>query len=160
MNLVAAKNWHFTFLAEHMRLDEQRHVLALSGADTFDPEVAAAAAIATPGIRFTVMGPHGMPVVAGGFVPLRGQCWEGWMMGTLESWQSHYRHISRAVRWAIAQLFEQGATRLQVTTLADRDSALDWYERALGMHCDGTLRAAGAHGEDLVIYSRLAGGTP
>jgi len=159
-NLVQARPWHFIHLAEHLRPDEQRHVMALSGADTYSADVAAAAAISAEGMRFALLDDAGVPIVAGGFVPVRGDCWEAWMMGSIEGWETRYRCISRAVRWSMEQMFDHGARRLQITTLADRFDALDWYERALGMHCDGKLCAAGAHGEDLVIYSRVKGGSP
>lgn len=156
-NLVPAKAWHFLHLAERMRPDEQRNFLALSGASTYDPEVAAAAAIGATGLRFALLHDDGTPIIAGGFEPVRGRCVDAWMMGTLEGWDREYRAISRAVRWVIAEVFAAGTTRIQVVSLADREAALDWYERALGMQCDGKLPRAGAHGEDLVIYSRLAG---
>lgn len=159
-NLVQARPWHFLHLAERLRPDEQRHVLAMSGADRYDPDVAAAAAISSEGMRFAMLDDAGVPIVAGGFVPLRGDCWEAWMMGSIDGWEAKYRCIARAVRWSMDQMFANGATRLQITTLADRFDALDWYERALGMRCDGKLCSAGAHGEDLVIYSRVKRGTP
>lgn len=159
-HVVTARPWHFLYLAERMRPDEQRHVLALTGADHYNADVAAEAAIRSEGLRFALLGDDGAPVVAGGYVPVRGHCWEAWMMGTLEGWEKHWIGITRGVRWTMARMFEQGATRIQVMTLADRLPALEWYERALGMQCDGKLCAAGARGEDLVIYSRVPGGSP
>jgi hypothetical protein len=155
--VVPARNVHFQYLAEHMREDEKQHWLAMSGANSYNSDVAAAGFMLTNGMRMTLLGVDGMPVIAGGFVPSRGNSWDGWMVGSIEGWDKEWRSITKAVRWLMGEMFRAGATRLSITTLASRHEALDWYEKALGMECEGTLRCAGSHGEDLVIYSRIKG---
>ena len=155
-NVVAPKNWHFQYLADHLRADEKSHWLAFSGADVFDADVAAQAYMMTPGLAFTLLGSDGMPAVAGGFREVRKGAWEGWMVGTAEGWDRHWRGITRATRWLMGQLFVMGARRLSIDTVATRVDATDWYGRALGMRLEGVQRRAGAHGEDIVTYSRIA----
>lgn len=152
-SLVAARNWHFQFIADHMRPDEQDHWIALSGAKTYCPDTAAMGFINTPGIRFTVLRRDAVPAVAGGFTKLRGETYEGWMVGTLPGWSSQWRDITRAVRWTIREHFRAGARRIQIVTLESRHDAATWYENALGMTRESLLSRAGANGEDLVMYA-------
>lgn len=154
-NLVPARNWHFQAIAERMRPDEQDHWLALSGAASYDADTAAVGFINTPGVRFAILGMDGMPCVVGGFLRLRGNVFESWMAGTLAGWDVQWRTITRAARWAVREQFRAGADRIQVTTLASRVLACDWYEKALGMYCEGIIVRAGAHGEDLVTFATL-----
>lgn len=155
-NVIAPSNWHFQYLADHLRADEVQHWLAISGAERFDPDVAARAYMNTPGLAFVLLGSDGMPAVAGGFRELRPGCWDGWMAGSHAGWERHWRDITRATRWLMGQLFQMGARRLAIETIAERTAATDWYARALGMRHEGTQRRAGAHGEDIVTYSRIA----
>lgn len=158
--VVPARNWHFQYLAERMRPDEIDHWKATTGARDYNPDVAAGAFIAGPGLKFTLLDRAGMPACAGGFQDMGFGVWEGWMVGTLDGWDGAWRSMTKAARWYMGHLFtEQSARRVYIATLATRTCATDWYRRALGMRLDGTLRGAGAHGEDMVIYSRLSGDT-
>ena len=153
--VVPATNLHMQMMADRMRADEREHQLAFSGASEYDPEVAARAMMISDGIRIAYLDDEGMPIMVAGWCVERGQCWRGWMVNSDEGWRDHWRGITKVTRWFIRQMFDAGATRLQLTTLASRHEACDWYERGLGFELDGILRGAGAHGEDLVIYSRL-----
>lgn len=154
---VPAKNLHLQYLAEHMRPDEQRNWLALTGAREYDAEVCASALIATQGLKFVLLQPNGLPAMAGGFDPQGHECYAGWMVGTMDGWGASWRSITKAARWACAEMFEAGARRITITTMASRSGACDWYSRFLGFRRDGVLRAAGAGGEDMAVYSRIAG---
>lgn len=158
-NLVPARPWHFMHLAEHMRPDEQANWLAITGLEAYDPDVAVKAMLATEGMAFAVLREDGTPAVAGGFTNLRGNAWDGWMVGSLDGWETHWRSITKAVRWLIREMLAQGATRLAVTTICERLEAREWYERALGMRCEGILRGAGAHGENMAVYAKVPGET-
>lgn len=155
-NVVAPRNWHYQVLAEKMRADEIAHWLAVSGADAYDADVAARGFMNTPGLAFAVLDERGMPAAAGGFQQSLPGVWDGWMAGTSDGWDLHWRAITKATRWLMGQLFAQGARRLAVDTIATRTAATAWYAQALGMRHEGTRRRAGAHGEDLVTYSRIA----
>lgn len=151
--LVPARNWHFQYIAEHMRPDEQEHWIALSGASAYDADTAALGFMNTTGIRFAMIRSDATPAVAGGFTRIRGNTWEAWMVGTMDGWEARWRDITRGVRWAIREHFRAGAERIQIITLESRRDACDWYERALGLEEESILKHAGAHGEDLVLYT-------
>lgn len=155
-NVVAPRNWHYQVLAERMRPDEVDHWLAMSGAGAYDAEVAARGFMTTLGLAFVVVDELGAPVAAGGFQQGLPGAWDGWMAGTPEGWATHWRTITKATRWLMGQLFAQGARRLAVDTIATRTDATCWYAQALGMRHEGTRRRAGAHGEDIVTYARIA----
>lgn len=151
-NLVPARNWHFQYIAEHMRPDERQHWLALSGAQSYDADTAATGFINSIGMRFALLRKDATPSVAGGFSRLRGTTFEGWMVGTMDGWNEQWRDITRGTRWLIRQQFLAGAKRLQIVTLESRAAACDWYMRGLGMVKESVLTKAGAHGEDLAMF--------
>jgi hypothetical protein len=155
-NLVPARNWHFQFIAEHMRLDEREHWLALSGLGNYDADAAAVSFMTSIGIRFALLQSDHMPVVAGGFSRLRGNTFEAWMVGTPSGWHARWRDITRGVRWAMREQFRAGAQRIQIITLESRSKACAWYERALCMRKESVLERAGAQGENLVMYATFA----
>ncbi len=156
-NVIAARNWHLQYIAERMRPDEIQHWLAVSGAKAYDPEVAAAGFIGTPGLKFSVLHTDGNPAICGGFHESHRGCWEGWMVGTERGWSECWRSITKGSRWLIDELFTSGARRVSISTIAERVAACSWYDEGLGLQWEGTHRAAGAHGEDIVFYSRIAG---
>jgi hypothetical protein len=151
--LVPARNWHFQYIAEHMRDDERAHWLAMSGAKEYDADTCAMSAMNSIGIRFALLGVAYEPVVAGGFSRLRGNTFEAWMIGTPTGWHDRWREITRGVCWAVREQFRAGAERIQIVTLESRSNACAWYERALHMHKESVLARAGAHGENLVMYA-------
>lgn len=155
-NVVPARNWHFQYLADNLRPDEIEHWKAVSGADAYDPDVAARGYLATPGMKVSVMGADGMPVVAGGAHETDPGVWLGWMVGSMAGWGSHWRAITKTNRWLMGQLFAGGARRIYVSTITTREQACRWYEKALGMTREGVHRRAGAQGQDIVFYSRIA----
>jgi hypothetical protein len=159
-NVIAPRNWHYQYLADHLRPDEIEHWLAITEAATYDPDVAARACMNTPGLAFTVMGSDGYPVAAGGFHEIAPGVWKGWMVGTMDGWRKHYRSITRATRWLMGQLIQVGAKRFCVNTLVSRTGATRWYERALGMVHDGTLRQPGKPEQRIGFYSHIVQGEP
>ncbi|MGH8173939.1 MAG: hypothetical protein ACREPX_12420, partial [Rhodanobacteraceae bacterium] len=130
--------------------------IALTGASKFDPEVAAVAFMRTPGHKFTILGPDNLPCAAGGYeeTAMPG-VWQSWMVGSPEGWDTGWRSITKGCRWLMDALFDMGARRLQTNALASRTKAIEWYERGLGLTREGTLRQAGAHGEDVAIFSKV-----
>lgn len=145
----------FAYLARRMRPDEIAQYLAFSGEETYDPDAAARRFIETAGPTFAVIGPDGMPLVAGGFWPVRGGVYECWLVGTLESWSTHWRAITKFCRRLIAVMLEQSNVhRIQLCGMTGRDAAFHWYERSLGFTREGTLYGYCASGSDAVMFSR------
>lgn len=155
-NVMKALNWHMQYIAERMRPDEIKHWLAVSGAPSYDPEVAAAGFIMTPGLKFSVLHVDGHPAITGGFHEVSKGVWNGWMVGTPEGWDECWRSITKTARWLIDELFKGGARRVSISTIAERTEACAWYVAGLGFRYEGMHRQAGAHGEDIVFYSRIA----
>lgn len=142
-------------LCRDMRKDEIEQYLALTGAQSFDHEAVALAFANTPGIKFTLADSSGNPIVAGGYEPVRDRVWNSWMVGTMPSWEKHWRSITKATRWLMDELYKGGAMRLQTMALASRTRACEWYTKGLLMQYEGTWRCFGAHGEDVSIFSRI-----
>lgn len=155
-NLIRCRNAHLQYLSERMRPDEIEQYVALTGADKFDADVAAAAFMRTPGHKFTLLGPDGYPACAGGYEEVFPGVWQSWMVGSCEGWEHGWRSITKASRWLMDALFDMGARRLQTNALASRTRAIEWYERGLGLVREGTMRGFGAHGEDVAIFARVA----
>lgn len=152
---MRAQNWQMQYIAEHMRPDEIEHWLAITGEKEYSPEVAAAAMIATVGVKFSLVDDLGVPVVVGGFVQESTGCYSLWMCGTIEGWNRRWRSITKSCRALIGALFEDGARRVFISTIASRTAAQDWYVNGLGLIYEGRHREAGAKGEDIVFFSRV-----
>lgn len=145
----------WAWLARRMRPDEIAQHVAAWGDSEYDPNVAALRFATLAGPTFCFLGEDGLPVAAGGFLPLRAGVYEAWMVGTLERWESHGRALSRAVRRITDRMLAQpGVHRLQITALASRTQAHEWYERALGYRREAALARYCADGQDAIIFAR------
>lgn len=156
-NVIPCRNAHLVYLCERMRPDEIEQYIALTHAKAYDPEVAAAGFIGTPGLKFTVLGKDLLPAASGGYSEIQPGVWQSWMVGSMEGWESEWRSMTKATRWLMDGLFEMGARRLQTNALASRVKAIEWYERALGLVHEGTWRQFGANGEDVACFARVRG---
>ena len=157
-NIVACRNADLIWLCDRMRPDEIEQYLALTFAEKWDPEVAARGFMNTGGMKFTVLQNDGLPAAAGGYEEVQPGVWQSWMVGTPEGWAEQWRSLTKATRWLMDGLIEQGARRLQTTALASRECAIEWYERSLRMTREGTMRGYGRQGEDVAMFARLAEG--
>ena len=158
-NVVECRHAHIVYLCGVMRPDEIEQYLALTGADKYDPDVAARGFINTQGMKFTVLMNDNTPAAAGGFEEVIPGVWQSWMVGSEAGWAEQWRSLTKATRWLMDGLFEMGARRLQTTALASRAGAIDWYTRkkgGLGMSYEGTWRRFGRNGEDVACFARIA----
>ena len=153
--VVETRNAHIVLLCQDMRPDEIEQYVALTGAESYNPEVAARGFMNTGGVKFTLVDEHHDPLVAGGFEEIIPGVWQSWMVGNMDGWATHWRTITKGCRWVMDGLFEMGARRLQTTALASRTDAIRWYERGLGMQREGTWRNFGAKGEDVACFARV-----
>lgn len=143
-------------LCAQMRPDEIEQYLAFHEVDGWDFEEAAHRFYGLPGVKFSLLGPEGEPIVAGGYFRLHGNVWRSWMCGTMETWGAHWRSITEATRFVMECLLEDGATRLETLVLESREKTCHWYEKGLKLEREGVLRGYGMRGENAVAYSRLA----
>jgi hypothetical protein len=148
----------FAHLARHLRDDERAQYLALTGLEEYVPDVAARAFTASPGRQFVMIDRQGMPVLAGGFCPVRRGVFEGWLVGSPEGWSSYWRAMTKVCRGLMDDLLDAGgAHRIETFALASRTAAHEWYERSLLMQREGVLRGYFADGQDAIVFARVRG---
>lgn len=146
----------WAWLARRMRPDEIAQHMAANGDAEYDPNTAAIRFITTPGPAWTFVGEDGLPVAGGGFCPVRPGVYEAWLVGTMERWASHWRPMTRLFRRMCQQFLAQdGVHRLQITALASRTAAHEWYERGLGFQRGDRLPAYCADGQDALMFSLI-----
>lgn len=146
----------FVYLAQNMRDDEIAQWLALTGAADYNPDLCARGFLALTGPAFVLVGPDNLPVVAGGFEPIRPGVYQTWMAGTTAGWAKHWKAITRHSRRLVDGMLRDGvAQRVQTYALASRTAAHTWYERGLGQTFEGVHRSFFADGQDAVCYARI-----
>ena len=145
----------YAYLAARLRPDEREQFAAFTGMDRYDEHVASRAWVMAGGLAYTLIGRDGLPFALGWFEEIRPGVWETSGIGTPEGWAQHWRAITKESRRRMDALFAAGARRIQITALASRMSALEWYERGLKMQREGVLRGYCANGADAVLYSRI-----
>lgn len=145
------------YLCERARTDEIEQFEAL----THTPYSAEAAAVAfwrAGKWSLAVAHPNGEPAAAGGYEQVQPGVWQSWMVGTERGWREMWVDIHRATRFLTETLVDSGlARRLQTNALAKRTEAIKWYKR-LGLEYEGTMRGAGAGGEDVAFFGRVVPG--
>lgn len=154
--LVAPTLRDLMILCHDMAPDERAQWRALVDPAPYDFEQAAAKLYTLPGVKFALLGPRGQLIGAGGYVDQGHGVLRDWLVAPPESWSTHWRSITEACKFAMDCLLDDGYRRLETCALASRTRAHRWYEKGLGMTHEGTLRAYGIGGEDVVIYSRVA----
>lgn len=148
----------FAYLARHLRDDERAQYLALTGLAEYVPDVAARAFTASSGPQFVMVDRQGMPVLAGGFCPVRRGVFEGWLVGSQEGWDRSWRAMTKVCRGLMDDLLDAGgAHRIETFALVGRTAAHEWYERGLLMQREGVLRGYFADGQDAVVFARVRG---
>jgi len=147
----------FAYIAGRMRPDEQAQFVAFTGADHYQPNVAARSYVMAGGLAYVLVDRGNRPVAVGWFDELRPGVWETTGIGTLDGWAKHWRAITKESRKRMQALFDDGAHRIQIISLATRTDAHRWYERGLGMKNEGTLRGYCADGSDAVIHAITGG---
>jgi hypothetical protein len=154
-NVVETSLPDLVVLCRNLRPDDREQLAALFG-DVSDDSLAAMIMLKS-GPKFTVLNEQGMPVCAGGYEPVADGVMQSWMIGNDEGWTLHWRTLTKAARWMMDTLLEGGVRRLQTMALASRSAACRWYTGSLKMQPEGVMRGFGRGGEDVAIFSRLAG---
>jgi hypothetical protein len=155
LRLAAPLVEDYGHVCRNLRTDERVQFLAMSGLAEYHADVAARAMLAVPGPAFALVGAGNLPVVIGGFEPVRPGVYQTWMAGTDEGWTRYWRGITKMARQLVTHMLETDAQRVQDVALASRRRAHEWYRRALGMHYEGTHAAFYADGSDAVCYARV-----
>ncbi len=144
----------FGHIARHMRPDEIDQYLALSGMDSYFPDMAARFLAATPGQVWLMVDETNLPFLVGGLIPIRKGVYEAWLAGTMEGWEKHGFAITRFCRKQVDDLLKTEAHRVHVVSLAGRNHAHEWYERGIGMKREGVLKGYFSNGADAVMFAK------
>ena len=160
-NLYPARTEDVFHVCRNMRPDEIEQLRAFYPVDDaqgrFDADAVAVMLLSKPAPRYVVVQNDGVPAVCFGLDLITDGVWQPWMAGTLLGWERNWRSITRACRWVLRNLFEQpGTRRMQMSAIASRPGACQWYERGLLMKREGLLRRFGRNGEDIVVYGLVA----
>lgn len=160
-SIVACRPLHLVLLTDQMRVSEQEQFLAVTGGDQFDPDTDAHALIGawsrSAPYAVTALRSDGTPAAAGGFEFIGNGVWQSWMVGNEAGWAEQWRAMTKASRWLMDRLFENGARRVQTNALTSRTDAIRWFQRSLGMQPEGVWRGYGANGEDIAHFSKMRG---
>lgn len=152
-NVIPMRPFDVLYLCERMREDEREQLAAF-----FDmpPEDWPGFFLAKRGPRFTVVDAQGMPLVAGGWESVSQGVMQSWMLGSEEAWRTHWRSITRAVRWSMDALLAcEGIWRLQTNALASRTAACEWYVRGMRMRQEGIWHKFGRQQQDVACFARV-----
>jgi hypothetical protein len=138
-----------------MRDNEREQNAAYHGGE-YDHELAAREIIAKGGVRYTLADASDCAVLIGGFTPAGDGRWNSWQAGTCAAWEKHWRAATKASRWLMDEIFQNGARRIVDTPLMCRTAAIEWITRSMGFKLEGVMRQFGANGEDVGLYAITA----
>ncbi len=139
-NIIPFKLWHIEYIAQNMRDDEIEQYMAFRGLKEYDPDEAAIFFANIPNeLKYTLISEKGEPLMCGGYYCIKAGVWNSFMAATPEAWETHWRSITKAVRWLMTQLIDGGADRLQTTCLSKRKKTIEWYKKSLGMKFEGKM---------------------
>ena len=139
-NMTHLQPDHLVYLAINARPDEVEQYAQLEGVEYKPLQVASYIWNELNGPRFAVLDATGTPVAAGGYFPVDTEgTWQSWMLGTSDGWRAHWRSITKATRFLVEGMLNEGfANRLETYVCAKRAGAIEWFERSLGMvHDEG-----------------------
>lgn len=139
-------------LASMARPDEIEQYEALVG-KKYDFEEVAVDFYNRPGVKLVILDGD-TPIVAGGYDLIMPGVWQSWMIGTMDTWKTHWRTITKCTRRFMDGMLET-ERRLQTLVLASRVQTAEWYVRGLKMEYEGTLKGFGMNGEDADMYARI-----
>lgn len=129
--LVPVKVEHLRYLAAHARPDEREQWEYFTGKG-YDPEDIFTFVVTRPGPSFAIV-IDGTPIAAGGYYYESPGVWSSWMLGTVDGWRTHWRTITKAVRWLMDGMFRIGALKLETHVQPSRTRTCEWFERSLRM---------------------------
>ena len=144
---------HALYVSRRMRDVDFKEVMATrweEGTDRFALDV-----VNLPGIAFTAIGPHGLPVAIGGVAFHTPKVGTAWLVGTDEFTKSALS-ITRHVRRVIKDLLATELNRIHAWSACFHTDAHRWMEHC-GMNRGNPIKAMGKNGEDFYLYSVVKG---
>jgi hypothetical protein len=146
----------YAYIARHMRSDEVQQFMAITGMKTYSQDACARAMANMRGPSYVYVDRQNMPVLLGGFDPIRKGVYEAWLAGTDEAWSKYWRAFTKISLRMIDGMLKGDAHRIQTTALITRTHAHAWYER-LGMKNEGVQKMYCADGQDAIRFAITKG---
>lgn len=135
LNMKISTLQHLITVANDMR-EEERDQYVATFHRAYSASDAACFCWQLPGPKFTVFH-EDRPCAAGGAAYTGSGEWEMWMIGTSDGWSHQAKALTRAAKWLVETLLEDtGARKIITHSLTNRNRAMHWFERSLGMKCD------------------------
>ena len=146
---------HYVTICRDLPQDERAQYEALNGS-AYDADELAAIMLLIGGPKWTILaGEADEPIAAGGYTQERPGVWRSWMLARPSCWTQYAEEVTSICNGAMEMMFSDfKAHRLETTCLASRAKARRWYERHLGLQCEGIMRAAGVGKQDVAIYAK------
>lgn len=148
----------FVKVAIEMPDDEKAQITAFTGED-FDVDAVAVGNFTAPGPKWVVKDDN-VPLVVGGFVPMRPKVWRDFLLTTPRAWEPKYAfRVTLACRRVMDAMFRSGeAHRLECLVperrLSSRPELVEWY-RVLGYKQEATHPGYLADGYGAVRFARV-----
>ena len=135
--------------------EEREQYEALSG-EEYDPDVMAAVMLLIPGPKWCIVAADAdEPLAAGGYTQERPGVWRSWMLARPACWTDFAEGVTNVCNGVMEMMFfDFKAHRLETLCMADRSQARRWYERHLGLQCEGIMHGAGKGKEDVAVYAK------
>ena len=141
-------------ICRQARSEEIEQYEAVSGSE-WDYEYVATMLFAKRGMKFAFCDDN-LAFSVAGWEPVIEGVWESWMIGTTEDWKKYWRSITKLSRKTVELMFSDPKTRrLQITALASRTKACEWFLRGLRFEFESTIKNFGVNGEDLSVYVKF-----
>jgi len=148
----------FIRVAIELPEDERRQLEEFSG-EQFTIDGCAIGNFTVPGPKWVVKR-DGVPLVVGGFSPLRPGVWQDFLLTTKEAWEpANAFRVTLACRRVMDAMFKSGqAHRIQCVVpesrVSSRPELEKWY-KVLGYKKEATLHGYCANGYAAAVYSRV-----
>lgn len=108
------------------------------------------------GVKWCIKDEELAPVAVFGAELVIPGVWQTWMISSTESWEKHWRAITRHSRRVMGAMFsDASARRIQTMALASRVEACNWYEKGLRMTLESIAKGFGVTGQDFACYVRF-----
>lgn len=148
----------YALICRDLPTDERRQYEALNGSK-YDADELAAVMMLINGPKWAIVtADTAEPLAAGGYTLQSGGVWRSWMLARNVCWEKYAEEVTNICTGIMEMMFADfNAHRLETVCLADRTRARRWYERHLGLQCEGIMRAAGVEKEDVALYAITRG---
>ena len=134
--------------------DEREQFEAMTNSPYSGEQLAAGLATMS-GPKYVILDQDENALAVCGATQERHGVWRVWFLAREEAWLVAEEVTSIAVGLIQMMFHDYEAHRLEVVCLAKRSRARRWYERHLGLKCEGVMQKFCANGENAALYSAV-----